>query len=182
MSPGEDVNTRLRNFSLGVLSFSPPIQAYPGERKRAEPDKRQACLKGDPMKKHLLRISMIAALVAGASQAENYYAEVPFNFQVGNKTAQAGQYVVDPSSNSAVITIRSSDNKEGFTMMTTIVNSLDYASAGKLVFHRYGDRYFLAEVWGRGSDAGRRLPKTSQERELMAQGKIHNTKTTIALR
>jgi hypothetical protein len=132
------------------------------------------------MKKHLLRLSMIAALVAGASQAENYYAEVPFDFQVGNKTAQAGQYVVDPSANPAFVAIKSPE--EVFLVMTTIGNSLDYAGTGKLVFHRYGNRYFLAEVWSRGGDAVRKLPVTPQERELTAQGKIHTTQTTIAMR
>ncbi|HYL36503.1 MAG TPA: hypothetical protein VEV17_11365 [Bryobacteraceae bacterium] len=134
------------------------------------------------MKKHLLRISMIAALVAGASQAENYYANVPFDFQVGDKTAPAGEYVVDPSANSDFVVIRSADRKESFAVMATSVNSADYARTGKLVFHRYGDRYFLSEIWSRGSDAGRKLRGTPRERELIAQGKMHKTQTAIALR
>jgi hypothetical protein len=35
---------------------------------------------------------------------------------------------------------------------------------GKLVFHRYGDRYFLSEVWN--PDRGSQLPASAQERKL----------------
>ena len=30
----------------------------------------------------------------------------------------------------------------------------------KLVFHRYGDQYFLAQVWTEGNDRGSELPKS----------------------
>ena len=134
------------------------------------------------MKKHLLRISMIAALAVSASQAETYYASVPFSFVLGNKTVPAGEYVIDPSAGSDLVIIKSADHKEGFMVMGTNVTSADYAQQSKLVFHRYGNRYFLPEVWTRGSDAGRRIQPTPEERELEAQGKIHRTQTTIALR
>jgi hypothetical protein len=37
---------------------------------------------------------------------------------------------------------------------------------GSLVFHRYGDEYFLSEIWPAGSSTGRGLPKSRAEREL----------------
>ena len=134
------------------------------------------------MKKHLLRISMLAALAVSASQAETYYATMPFSFVVGNKTAPAGEYVIDPSAGSDVVIIKSANHKEGFAVMGTNVTSADYPRASRLVFHRYGNRYFLAEIWTRGSDAGRRIQASPEERELLAQGKIHRTQTTVALR
>ena len=35
----------------------------------------------------------------------------------------------------------------------------------KLIFHRYGNRYFLAQIWSAGSSRGRELPKSAKERE-----------------
>jgi hypothetical protein len=37
---------------------------------------------------------------------------------------------------------------------------------GKLVFSRYGDRYFLSQVFSAGSGVGRQIPKSKLEREL----------------
>jgi hypothetical protein len=36
----------------------------------------------------------------------------------------------------------------------------------KLIFHRYGDRYFLYRIWVAGEDRGRELPQTRLEKEL----------------
>src|SRR5207244_6047829 len=36
----------------------------------------------------------------------------------------------------------------------------------QLVFHRYGNRYFLYQIWVRGENRGRELPQTRLEREL----------------
>src|ERR1019366_762817 len=99
---------------------------------------------------------MVAALMVSISHAETYYANVPFNFVVGNKTAPAGEYMIDPSFVSGAILIKSADHKPIFLLMgPPPVGAVDYTPVGKLVFHCYGDRYFLSEVWTRGSNAGR---------------------------
>jgi hypothetical protein len=36
----------------------------------------------------------------------------------------------------------------------------------RLVFHRYGERYFLAEVWNGADRAGRQLLKSQEERAI----------------
>jgi len=36
----------------------------------------------------------------------------------------------------------------------------------KLVFTRYGDQYFLSEIWMAGTTVGQKLPKSRREREL----------------
>ena len=36
----------------------------------------------------------------------------------------------------------------------------------KLVFHRYGDQYFLAQIWTEGNNRGSELPKTEREPEV----------------
>jgi hypothetical protein len=53
---------------------------------------------------------------------------------------------------------------------------------GKLVFHRYGNEYFLSEVWTPGDEWGHRLSKTRREREIAATGSIHGSQTMIVLR
>jgi hypothetical protein len=52
----------------------------------------------------------------------------------------------------------------------------------KLVFHRYGDRYFLAQVWTAGSDQGRELPKSRRETEIALDYPVQNVILAATLR
>jgi hypothetical protein len=51
-------------------------------------------------------------------------------------------------------------------VVTSRVEAPGRQEIGKLVFHRYGDRYFLSQVWGTDQSTGSQLQKTAQEREL----------------
>jgi len=42
---------------------------------------------------------------------------------------------------------------------------LDLTDNGKLVFHRYGDQYFLYQVWPAGTSTGRQFLKSRSERD-----------------
>ena len=42
----------------------------------------------------------------------------------------------------------------------------------KLVFNRYGDHYFLSQVWTAGNSRGRQLLKSGREREMAQVAKI----------
>ena len=132
------------------------------------------------MKKHLLRLSMIAALAASASFAETYYVSVPFNFVVQNKAVPAGQYVLDSSAVAGAVVVRSDDRKIAFALTGATVTSENFRQTARLVFHRYGNRYFLEQVWTRDG-AGRQLRQSAEERELVAHGESPASKN-IALR
>ena len=42
------------------------------------------------------------------------------------------------------------------------------AASSKMVFHRYGDRYFLSQIWEQGNDRASELPMMKVEKELRA--------------
>ena len=132
------------------------------------------------MKKHLLRLSMIAALAASASFAETCYVTVPFNFVLENMAVPAGPYVLNSSAISGAVVIRSDDSKISFAVTGASLTSQNGGREGNLVFHRYGNRYFLAEIWTRGGD-GRSLPQNAEEKELRAQ-KIKPELEVVAVR
>ena len=57
----------------------------------------------------------------------------------------------------------------------------------RLVFHRYGERYFLAEVWSGSDSTGRQLMKSRQERAIerelaSIQGSYETVEVLAALR
>ena len=86
------------------------------------------------MKKHLLRLSIIAALTATVSFAETYNFNVPFNFVLQNQTAAAGQYAVDSSAISGAMVIRSANHKMSAVVTGSSMSSASDGSTGKLVF------------------------------------------------
>ena len=52
----------------------------------------------------------------------------------------------------------------------------------KLVFHRYGDRYFLAQIWMAGSNSGQELPKSPRETEAARDYTVQEVVLVAALR
>ena len=120
----------------------------------------------------LLAVMMIiAASVSANAQSLNYRltANIPFDFSVAGEKLPAGKYWINraPLGNGdAVVQIQNTDGHKTITRLTIPVSTLDPAKDSSLVFHRYGDQYFLSEIWPAGGQTGRVLPKTRAEREL----------------
>ena len=142
------------------------------------------------MKKALFRIAGLLALAFMAATQiahaqEQVIANVPFAFTAGNKTLPAGEYRVGnwikgygtlliQRTDGSAATFAGSNTKESNTPQTQT----------KLVFHRYGDRYFLSQVWVEGSARGRQLPKSKEEKQqeqLLARNETRD-QVTIAAR
>jgi hypothetical protein len=126
------------------------------------------------MKRHLyipIAISiLVGVLAAGAqaqtSSAQKVVANIPFTFNVGQTELPAGKYtitVVNPSSDRKVLQIRNADGRLSAMIQTTSVlrNAADNA---KLVFHRYGDRYFFAQAQMAGDATSLAAVKSKAER------------------
>ena len=114
---------------------------------------------------------VIAASVSAKAQSLNYKltANIPFDFSVGGEKLPAGKYWISraqQSNGDTVVQIRSTDLHSNAIHFTIPVLASRPVKISSLVFHRYGDEYFLAEIWPVGSETGRELPKTRAEREL----------------
>jgi hypothetical protein len=108
-------------------------------------------------------------------------ADIPFAFTAGNATLPAGEYRVQKlDGNSAVLLIRCSDASAAAMVITNAAQAKEPQSQSKLVFNRYDNRYFLAQVWTAGSIRGRALPKSSQEKELAQSARLE-TKGEVTL-
>jgi len=94
---------------------------------------------------------------------------IPFDFMIGSKSFAAGEYVVRQDVSPSVLAIASADHRSALMTLTFGVQSLEKPGEGKLVFNRYGDQYFLSQVWTPGSGVVRQLPTSPAERELIAQ-------------
>jgi hypothetical protein len=65
-----------------------------------------------------------------------------------------------------IVQIRSTKGNANVIRLTIPVNTLHPMQSASLIFNRYGNEYFLSEVWPKGGSVGRALPKTRAEREL----------------
>ena len=141
------------------------------------------------MKKHafvaatLFLLSIIVA--AQAVQAdETMLVSVPFAFVAGNVTLPAGDYCIRKwGQNSDVLQIIDSRQRAIAMVATHSALAKELQTKSKLVFNRYGERYFLSQVWTAGTVRGRQLYKSSREKEILETARIEGkSEFTLAAR
>ena len=114
-------------------------------------------------------LAAMVVLAVGCAEAQlgngSVKADVPFAFTVVDQTFPAGQYTVRKMNDMGILAITGTGSALALAGSQP-VQSGDAQKLTKLVFHRYGGRYFLYQVWVRGENRGRELPSTKLEREL----------------
>jgi hypothetical protein len=115
---------------------------------------------------HLVAATVgLLTLVGGSAvkaASPELQAVVPFAFSAGTATLDAGSYTVDRSGPRGVIIMRG--HSSGVVFMAQAGEAAAAGKSTRLVFHRYGDRYYLRQVWFDGT-TGYGLPETREERE-----------------
>ena len=116
----------------------------------------------------LLGVLMLAASAVFAQSQRGTIVNIPFAFNVGEKTLPAGEYRIEPyrRETDKVWLIQNQEQHVGTFVMTIPVRSNTTREEGQLIFNRYGDRYFLSKVWTPGTNTGIELPVSRQERAV----------------
>ena len=132
------------------------------------------------MKTQVLRtaVFVIGLLAVSAAVAQtkpgDVIVNIPFSFVVANHQMEPGRYIVTRTSSGVLRIFDAQDsNNQTFIMAHSVQHGLP--EGPKLVFHRYADSYFLAQVWTGDSEIGRELPKSKAEKEL-ASTRIDGTR------
>jgi hypothetical protein len=112
---------------------------------------------------------MLAAVLGSFGQTipGDMVIDVPFDFVVNRQTLPAGHYMVG-TMNDRVVRISGSRNLNVFVAAHAALRT--QSDGSKMVFHRYGDIYFLSAIWVTGNTSGRELARSRAEREA-ADGK-----------
>ena len=138
------------------------------------------------MKKQLIALVGLGLLLATASasaQTVEVKANIPFNFIVNKTELPAGEYSLKrQGTTETVMLIQSTDRQTDKMVLPHACTSPQPASQSKLVFHRYGDRYFLSQVWTAGSNQGRELPKSPRETETAMDYPVQTVVLAATLR
>jgi hypothetical protein len=78
--------------------------------------------------------------------------------------------------------IQSKDGRTSALFITMLVRANETQDKTKLIFHKYGDQYFLTQIWTPGNITGRQLLMTRLERELAKNLAEHRTTALTARR
>jgi hypothetical protein len=92
----------------------------------------------------LLALSTLAATGKAVAQESALQATMPFEFTVGGRLLPAGTYNIT-SPDPGVIMVQSID-RQSAVLTTTSHSNRQSAGAGKLIFDKYGNQYFLHQI------------------------------------
>jgi hypothetical protein len=115
-----------------------------------------------------LTLSSFAPGAGASAQTPTLHvvADIPFNFRSGSEMMPAGKYDIQMLSRHILVVRGATQNRSQFLIAIDAM-ALRPSDHGKLVFHRYGNKYFLYQVWSRGESNGFEVPKGHAEKEVI---------------
>lgn len=119
----------------------------------------------------LTLLSFLMTLVGATAQAQTdtrMVADVPFGFTIRHQTLPAGRYEVKVArlGGALALTISTDRKAKGIYFVNRQTRHGDVSGEPKLVFHRYGDQYFLAQIWPSNDREAITLPMSRAELEV----------------
>jgi len=115
----------------------------------------------------LVVFAVVAFLAATAGYSQStLVGTIPFEFHVGKSVLPAGEYELTPGLSPQILRIRSASGNTSVMTLVIAAETLHAPKECKLVFNRYGNTYFLSQVWRAANNRGIELPKTKAEREV----------------
>ncbi|HEX8843955.1 MAG TPA: hypothetical protein VF791_04900 [Pyrinomonadaceae bacterium] len=143
-----------------------------------EREMKKQALKAVTMLISIIALAFMTAVATSAqSRGHSLKADIPFDFAVGDKMLPAGEYTVGKAStqDDSVISIRSNEGSQSAVRLTNNVQANAPKKRALLIFNRYGNTYFLAQIWTAGSTEGREMLKSKAERAAESElAKIHS--------
>jgi hypothetical protein len=121
----------------------------------------------------------LAVAPASAQTITQLRANIPFEFMVGGTTLPAGEYIVNARLTPGGLTIRSEDGREGALALVNPTDSPYNSNQTTLVFNRYGNQYFLSQIWMPYRGMGYQVPKSKVEREASRTASVQRQELVI---
>ena len=120
----------------------------------------------------LIMPALLLPMVASQASAQTtLVADIPFDFTICREQLPAGKYRVERMSATStnLLLVRGEDNRPSEIACTRDVQSTKRSDTAKLIFNRYGDQYFLSEIWLPGRTIGNELVKSEREVALLKE-------------
>ena len=115
----------------------------------------------------LIGLGLLLATASAYAQTGVVKANIPFNFIVNKTELPAGTYVLEGIGFSdSAVAIQNRDKKLVTMALPHACEASQTPATTKLIFHRYGSQYFLAQIWAAGNPRGKELSQSGREREV----------------
>jgi hypothetical protein len=128
-----------------------------------------------------LPVATLAVVLAAplAAQTMRVSASVPFEFMLAGRSMPAGEYTVQPLGSLGDAAIRVSSANASVVSLTIngSVSPRERTGQALLIFHRYGDQYFLARIVDGYRDTGVEIPTSRTEKELSKSASLERFET-----
>jgi hypothetical protein len=144
-------------------------------------------IKGEMMRKKVFSAAITGALLVVVAAATAYAqmpgmgvrATIPFDFSVRGKMLPAGDYEIKRLTDEpGELVVASVDRKGGRAIFYTVpAEPRGSSSKPQIVFHRYGDSYFMSEIFAGGLQSACEVPLSRQERNLKREMASNNNNT-----
>ncbi len=122
-------------------------------------------LRGLSMLVLVVGLTFVTAAVSAKGQGTRIVCDIPFEFVVGDRAMPAGRYEAKQVFvGGQVLLIASRDAQAAALRLANDLPTVGHDTQARMVFHRYGQRYFLAEVWN--GDYGKKLQRSSREKAI----------------
>lgn len=119
----------------------------------------------------ILGLAMMFGALPGTAQGKkSLILNAPFSFTVEQQKMPAGTYQILVEH--GWLQIRSADRQTAAVVLTLPVSGKTPEGTGRVVFNRYGNRYFLSQVWLPDMQAGRQTLESRDEKEMEKQEKL----------
>lgn len=138
------------------------------------------------MKKQIIRAIMVFGFVFGltsvmqAQVAEQYRANIPFDFSIGKKNFQAGSYVLEVRGfESKYVVVKDAKGRNLFAGAPSASGDAGFSRKAALDFRQYGGRHVLETV--RISSLVLNAPKSPVRERYLVKNAEPGKVTTVAL-
>jgi len=124
----------------------------------------------------ILAATMGMALSSASAQSKSK-ATIPFNFRVGSTLMPAGLYEIRHVEANQ-IWLRNLDGRENAVVLSTTTTG-DTAPVEKLVFNKYGERYFLKQTVSAAGKGEMTFSPSTLEKSIRAEEASRNTEERV---
>ncbi len=113
----------------------------------------------------ILAVALIVSVpIVQAQSQTRLRADVPFAFSLQEKSMPIGSYEII-SLSAQVLEVWNMDTQHGQLLVKQMSVQANKVQHPKLVFNKYGDQYFLSQIWDGRSDSGVQLAASDREKE-----------------
>lgn len=123
------------------------------------------------LRKTMTVFAGVCLLAASTMLSQNHGAlrvKVPFQFNLKDAQLPSGEYAIERGPTGGVV-LTSKNGAIRKVVMATPIESPTTRRDTRVIFRRYGDDYFLSQIWVRSEHWGFEIPVSKAERDVIAR-------------